>query len=131
MNRIFSHWNLPAWLWGLFILLMTSYPKIDIPQYDLVSMDKVLHAGVYFIFAILVSRAMTHYNTTELKQHILLSTLLTVGFALFDEIHQIFIPGRHGDLADAAADIVGIIAAQIVFVKIIQPLVNNHRLDRE
>ena len=124
MKQLFSHWNLPAWLWGVFILVMTSYPKVEIPQTDFMPMDKILHAGVYFIFAVLVSRALTRYQKDELKQHILISTLITVGFALFDEIHQIFIPGRFGDIADAAADIAGIIVAQIVFVKIIQPLVN-------
>ena len=124
MKRLFSHWNLPAWLWGVFILVMTSYPKVEIPQTAFMPMDKILHAGVYFIFAVLVSRALTRYQKADLKQHILISTLITVGFALFDEIHQIFIPGRVGDIADAAADIAGIIVAQIVFVKIIQPLFN-------
>ncbi|MDZ7724037.1 MAG: VanZ family protein [candidate division KSB1 bacterium] len=123
MKQLFSRWTLPAWLWGMFILVMTSYPKVKIPQAGFMPMDKILHAGVYFVFAVLVSRALTRYRKEELKQHMIVSTLITVGFALFDEIHQIFIPGRFGDIADAAADIVGIIAAQIVFVKIIQPLV--------
>ena len=125
MKRLLSHWNLPAWLWGLFILVMTSYPKIEIPQTGFMPMDKLLHAGVYFIFTVLVSRALSHYQNRELGQHILVSTLITVGFALFDEIHQIFIPGRHGDIADAAADIVGILIAQVVFVKVIVPIVNS------
>jgi VanZ family protein len=37
----------------------------------------------------------------------LVALAITIGYASFDEIHQTFVPGRFGDLADWYADGIG------------------------
>jgi VanZ family protein len=62
--------------------------------------DKVVHITAYGIIAILAGMA---YPNRPLA----LILLLTVCIGGSDEIHQIFIPGRHAGFDDLTADLVG------------------------
>ena len=111
----FLKWDLPAWLWGLIIAILTSYPKVELFETPFDATDKLAHFGVYFIFGLLLMRAFTKWEKLHIKRGFLRTTLVGVPFAVFDELHQLFIPGRTADLWDGAADILGIFTAQIVF----------------
>ncbi len=111
----FVYWKLPAVIWALIIMALTSYPKLSVPDFDFNAMDKVAHFAVYFILALLVTRAMVQ-GKTKINNHIFFQSLIINScFGLFDELHQIPIPGRVGDIFDLSADILGILFALFVF----------------
>lgn len=99
-------------IWSLVILTLTSIPKLQIPTEHIVSLDKLAHFGVYLIFAWLFIRMHQTKNPgATLKKLILLS--LTV--PLFDELHQIPIPGRMFSVWDVIADFIGFLAIIIIY----------------
>ena len=66
--------------------------------------DKVIHACYFGAFFLLLCFA-DHWPTGQKK---LKWAVLAVGYGLFDEIRQKFIPGRFADLIDFIADFLGI-----------------------
>jgi VanZ family protein len=44
--------------------------------------------------------------------------IITLLYGIFDEVHQIFIPGRYFDLLDLAADTTGVVCGAI-FIKFV------------
>ena len=50
------------------------------------------------------------------KKSFLYSLIIVVLYGIFDEIHQIFIPGRYFDIFDLVADVLGCLAG-ILFVQ--------------
>jgi len=73
--------------------------------------DKPWHAVAYFGFAVVVVRA----SAGGLPRRIGLRTAglaiaLAVGYAVTDEIHQRFVPGRSADAYDLMADAIGVLA---------------------
>jgi len=122
MNRNFVRWALPAWIWGTFIAVMTSLPRIELPKTGLTFTDKILHAGVYFIFAFFVARARMQGNVTKSAAALKWTAVFCTVFAIVDEIHQIFIPNRFGDVADGLADIFGVFLALLFFKWIFVPV---------
>ena len=113
IKSLFNRWTFPAFFWGLVILFLTSYPKITLPDIGISFEDKLGHLGIYFIFSFLLSRAFVKGDLRRLKNGVGKAIFLGALFAVFDEIHQIPIPGRTGDVLDVFADIIGILLAQI------------------
>jgi len=111
----FVRWKLPAIIWASIILALTSYPKLTVPDFGFNAIDKLAHIVVYFILAVLVTRALVRDNTKINNGIFNKSFLINSGFAIFDEVHQIPIPGRVGDLLDFCADILGILFALYAF----------------
>jgi len=111
----FLRWKLPAILYALFILFLTSYPKLETPDLGIDWADKVYHFGAYFLFGFLLARAFSENSREKAAAVIYRSILFGILFAIFDEIHQIYIPGRYGDVTDAVADILGIVLGHAGF----------------
>lgn len=113
----FLFYQLPPWLWGLGIFVGTSLPTDYLPEVILLSPDKLLHAGVFLVFSILVYRAVSflkkHITT---RRSIFITLVITVCYAIFDELHQYFVPGRSPDPFDVLADIIGIAAGLLLVV---------------
>ncbi|MGH9368009.1 MAG: VanZ family protein [Thermoanaerobaculia bacterium] len=99
-----------AWLWGLFLLALTSWPSP--PQVPVLSgipsIDKVVHSLLYGVFALLLFRAVRWPGRPGLT---LSRALAVVGalavFGTADETHQAFIPGRSMEGRDALMDTAG------------------------
>jgi VanZ family protein len=79
--------------------------------------DKVAHILFYGTIAALFSLAIPSLSLPSI-----LLVSLAVGAA--DEIHQIFVPGRHAGLDDLAADFVGITLTLLLI-----PRLRRHLLD--
>ncbi len=98
-------------IWCAVILTLTSFPKLKTPVDDMVSADKIAHFGVYFIFAFL-------FIKMHLKEHLSRTIkklwYLAIIVPLFDELHQIPIPGRAFSVWDVFADILGF--ATLIFI---------------
>lgn len=65
------------------------------------SAGQISHMGLYFILGILVSRALNHLGGIRF------ALVLTILYALSDEIHQFFVPGRAFQFADLILDAFG------------------------
>ena len=76
------------------------YSKIDIVIFII---RKSAHFIVYFILGILVVRVLKDYNTFD-KKLCYISIIICLLYATSDEIHQIFVNGRSGQLSDVILD---------------------------
>ncbi len=67
---------------------------------------KSAHLFIYLILGILVASLLKEYNITD-KRLIIYSLLFCFLYACSDEIHQLFIPGRSGEIKDILIDTIG------------------------
>jgi VanZ family protein len=103
----FTYYWLPLIGYCVFIYIQSSYPAPQrLPSFDY--SDKLLHFGAYAVMGILFYRA---YQTLPLQHNIqvlvLLSMISASLYGISDEIHQSFVPERHGSISDGIADILG------------------------
>jgi VanZ like family len=92
-----SRW-LPAIAWASLIFVLSGIPTLStgLGFWDVV-LRKLAHATEYAILAALLVRAMRE----------LPAWALSVVYALSDELHQHFVPGRAGRPLDVAIDATG------------------------
>ena len=80
---------------------------------------KLAHFTLYFILEVLVINALLISGIK--KKVIIYSLLICLLYAISDEIHQIFIPGRAGMVIDVLIDLSGsFLASNIVYLKIVK-----------
>ncbi len=91
---------LPVVAWAALIFVLSSIPDLGtgLGGWDVV-LRKIAHAGEYAILGALLLRALRMRR---------LSFLLGVAYAVSDEIHQTFVPGRAGTALDVAIDAIGV-----------------------
>lgn len=125
-EKIVIAW-LPAFLCAAVIFYLSSRPSSALPSPWFPHMDKFVHAGEYGLFAILLFRAMTWPRYAGFRKGRLLHISLWVIaisslYALSDEIHQIYVPGRSSGFGDLAADVIGSLMAISVCLYLAWPL---------
>ena len=81
---------------------------------------KGAHFSAYAIICILWSLLLSEYNICG-KRNLLFSLLICFLYACSDEIHQIFVPGRSGEIRDVIIDSCGAITGYI-FLKLLSKL---------
>jgi VanZ family protein len=93
-----SRW-LPVLVWAGVIFAFSSVPSLNS---GLGTLDYVLRKGAhmteYAILAMLLVRATGSYAW---------AFAVTVSYAASDEVHQLFVRGRHGSPIDVGIDAVG------------------------
>ena len=100
-----SLWAPPV-LYALAIFFSSSLTAPPGPPSHLT--DKHVHLLVYAGFALVLVRALSGGRwsgvtaTTTLQ-----AAAIAIGYAVSDEWHQAFVPGRYSDLADVVADAAG------------------------
>ena len=110
----------PTVVWAAVIFGFSSKPTLitsHIYWQDFV-VKKIAHLFVYAVLAVLLYRSLKH--TTKLnKTYLLLFTItITTLYALSDEFHQSFTPGREPRLRDVAIDVVGAITGLNLTLKL-------------
>lgn len=112
MKSKFIRWTLVI-LWMLLIFYWSSIPdlKSSFPTlYDTI-LRKGAHISEYAVLAWLVSWA---WSRVKHRWYIL---ALCLTYAASDEIHQLFIRDRSGQLLDVAIDTVGILIGLGLYIK--------------
>ncbi len=99
------------WLWAPVVVYMAAIFHVsslsDAPIPDGVS-DRSGHTLAYLLLAVLVVRAIAGGLPARVgRRTATLSLVVTVGYGLTDEIHQMFVPGRFAELGDVYANTVG------------------------
>ncbi|HEU4687114.1 MAG TPA: VanZ family protein [Vicinamibacterales bacterium] len=72
--------------------------------------DKTGHLVAYGGLGVLSLRAVAGGLTTRVTWRVVLLALaIAGGYGIFDEVHQMFVPGRSADIADWFADMTGVV----------------------
>lgn len=85
---------------------------------------KLAHMTEYMILAITFMFAL-YIDGLKGKRLIGVSLFLGIGYASLDEFHQLFIPGRSGEIRDVCVDTIGIILG-ILFYRILLKVYNMY-----
>jgi VanZ family protein len=104
MGRILWRWAPVAmYMAAIFFVSADSAP----PAPSAVS-DKVLHLLAYAGLAVTVCRAVTGGLPPRItRRQAMVTLLVTIGYGISDEIHQMSVPGRSPDVYDVLADAAG------------------------
>ena len=107
-RRPFVYLWLPLLAWMGLIFYLSAQP--DLPHPDAGWLGLVLSSGAHaFVFGVL---AVLWVRVLDGRRHALLvAFLLTMLYALSDEFHQAFVPGRYPDPWDLLCDALGAVLA--------------------
>lgn len=100
-----------------FILEKMNYDDIqnqeEIFKKTEIVIRKIAHFSIYTLVGLLL---MSFVSTYKLKQNIRIIISLCIGilYATSDEIHQLFIPGRSGQITDVMIDTMGVLLGILV-----------------
>ncbi|MEJ2003694.1 MAG: VanZ family protein [Cyclobacteriaceae bacterium] len=101
--------------WALLILILTLTPGEYVPSYSLFSYDKLGHAGIFCIQAVLLIYTFWYVNGRETSFSIAVGMIIAIIYGFVIEGIQGIIPGRSMDMYDAIANITGSFLAPVVF----------------
>jgi VanZ family protein len=102
-----------AVLWTLGIFILLSLPGSSLPQSSLLAFDKLGHAGLFFVLA------LVWLNAFSADSGRIISLVLIIGILLgfFSEWYQSMAPiGRSADIFDSIADTIGFGLGTIAWV---------------
>ena len=101
-------------IYWLVLYTLTSMPGYSLPQGIKIS-DKIEHLLAYALFGVLFNLYFWEKITALAKKKYFTLTIILGGiYAALDEVHQLFIPMRSGEILDWLADMVGILIALIL-----------------
>ena len=103
---------LPVFLWAAVIFAFSTIPQIKVSQFflwDFIA-KKTAHVSEYAILFALIFRAT--------KGSWILSFLATMLYAVSDEFHQSFVPGRTATFFDLGFDLTGANIASYIIWKL-------------
>ena len=111
----------------LLITFLSHIPQKDIPEYVSSGSDNIdllFHFVEYSILGFLLLRTFT---SGELRTFhpFYASLLIGISFAILDEFHQSFVPGRHMSSADMIFDSIGILFGTFLCSRTVSFLPNN------
>jgi hypothetical protein len=107
VSASFTRLWLPVLAWAALIFAFSAVPDLGtgLGGWDLV-LRKLAHAAEYAVLGALLVRA-----TGRTGLAIALGTL----YAVSDEIHQTFVPGRLGSPIDVAIDAIGVVSGVVLW----------------
>jgi VanZ family protein len=105
VTRALSAW-LPVVAWAGLIFALSSIPDLGtgLGGWDL-ALRKIAHAAEYAVLGALLVRALGR----ELP-----AAAIGIAYAVTDEVHQAFVPGRHGAPVDVLVDTLGVLVGVFV-----------------
>ena len=114
--KIFLKYWLPVLFWAGFIFFISSFPGEDIPSI-FYGQDILFHIFVYTLLALLLNRAFK--NSGFLSQHkskrLFWVILISLIYAMSDEFHQKFVPGRFFSIGDFVVDSCGVVLGSLIY----------------
>jgi len=118
LRAISSNW-LPVIAWMALIFVLSSQPLL--PQAPDALLDgllkKAAHFGEYLVLVMLLSRALSPARGAVGWRVGALALGIAVAYAVSDELHQNFVPGRTPSPWDVAIDSLGAISGTLLFAR--------------
>jgi len=104
---------LPPIFWMILIFWFSSQPDLPSNRVDYIDffIKKSAHFAEYLILTILWYRALGRKNPSY-------AILISLIYAFSDETHQLFVPGRGGNLRDVFIDSLGVFASVVLITKL-------------
>jgi VanZ family protein len=104
---------LPVFAWALLIFALSSVPSLatGLGLWDTI-LRKIAHGVEFAILGALLVRALERRVP---------AFLVGVLYAVSDEIHQSFVPGRHASPLDVAIDGVGVLVGVAIYTRFARP----------
>ena len=109
-NRLIGFWVywFPVFSYMALIFFLSSRSSFPLSAPDIPYIDKICHLVEFAVLGFLLIRAFTHSDNPDLNKYALLLTIIVaVLFGLTDELHQLFVPMRCGDVYDLIFDGLG------------------------
>lgn len=116
LRKVLIWYWLPVLLYLGLIFGISSLPNIEIPL-RMRFADKFIHCLEYAILGFLLMRALGSARRPSLRASILFSLSFILFWAVSDEIHQGFVPGRTPSISDLAFDLVGGAIGSLLYYK--------------
>jgi len=119
-SSLLSPWSLikywlPVAVYAIFIFYISSIPGKDIPSL-FPYQDVFWHILEYLFFGLLIVRAFKgSLSSVPLARRVVLIVIIGLLYALSDEFHQRFVPGRSCSLFDLGNDCIGIFLALLIY----------------
>jgi len=98
-------------LWMAVIFGFSSLPGSSVPG----RFGSLAHFGVYAVLGALLFLAFS-FETAERGRAVALAVLTASAYAVTDELHQAFVPGRVPDVSDWGMDTLGALAGALIAV---------------
>ena len=113
-KRLFRYW-LPVYAWAFLIFYLSSVSGLatGLPRNLDLIIRKIGHIGEFFVLTYLIWRAFRSYGFPS-KDCFILGAFGSFIYAGSDELHQLFVPQRHGCFLDVLIDAVGIFLFWII-----------------
>lgn len=108
MKRAAVRWA-PALAWAAAIFWLSSRSQLAALPGPF-GWDKLQHTAAYLAGGLLLARAAGLRGRLPL-----LAVALGLLYAVSDEVHQAFVPGRSPDVRDWVADAAGVVAGVIIY----------------
>ncbi|MCB5251290.1 MAG: VanZ family protein [Candidatus Cloacimonadales bacterium] len=103
-----KRFRLYFWIWAILIFAVSSYPNLKSPVKlsEKISWDKIAHFTEYLILAFLYYkyRFLSGLQINKIQKQLFYMLLI---IPVFDELHQLLIPGRSFSFLDILADMMG------------------------
>lgn len=105
--KALTHWG-PVVLWCAVIFALSDIPSLRISEawWDFV-LRKVAHLTEYAVLSWLVVRALAGTTSWPTPRILCTALAFSVLYAISDEWHQSFVPGRTGSVVDVGIDALG------------------------
>ncbi len=84
---------------------------------------KLAHFFLYIVGGILILLHINLYKIID-KRKILTSWIIGTAYAITDELHQLFVPGRSGEIRDVFIDSLGVITG-IIIIRLIFKMIKR------
>ena len=95
---------------------LTPNKDINIRSFNHI-LRKNAHFFIYLILGILVPNGLV-YSGVNKSKIIILSLAICLAYAISDEVHQLFVPGRGGQIKDVITDTPGATVGIGLYIKI-------------
>ena len=114
-------WLFTANYMGL-VFYLSSQSHLPLPPIH--GTDKIIHATVYFILAILLY--FSFFKSGLRKYLLLISVIFAVIYGISDEFHQFYVPGRDASIGDLIADSFGALIGSFIAARLSRRGVFSH-----
>ena len=108
-SRLFLRYWLPVFAWAGLIFALSSIPSLEsgLPKAGDLVLRKLGHMIEYAVLALLLHRALRAHSLAP-RRALTSAAVLALLYAVLDEYHQSFVPGREGSPRDVLIDALGI-----------------------
>jgi len=100
-------YSFPAIGYAVLIFLLSSIPGHSIPNLPFFSFDKMVHTLEFGLFGMLLYRLLFFHLRVGLPYFF--TIVIGSSYAVLDEFHQYFVPGRACSINDFFADFIGLV----------------------